>query len=317
VAGGLVPVAHGNDGGGSTRIPAACCGLVGLKPQRGRISQGPAIGDSFLVTDGMLTRTVADTAAVLDVLAGMEPGDATWAPPPSEPFAEAAAAEPGRLRIAASTVAPLEGATLDPIAEAAYREGISLLSELGHEVEEIEAPWQIPGLLELFSASFGPGVASAIVFAAQLAGREPTEQDMEALSWSVWSQSLALPAPYYLGLQEQIKGFGRQLITELGAYDAVLTPALAERPPKIGTMNGMLPDPKAVFRRSGEFTPYTAIANVTGQPAISLPLAHGEDGLPAGIQLVGRPAEEGALLALAAQIEAARPWADRRPGSAA
>ncbi len=313
VAGGLLPIAHGNDGGGSTRIPAACCGLVGLKGQRGRVSQGPIIGDNLLTVDGMLTRTVADAAATLDLLAGMEPGDATWAPPPSVPFAEAAGAEPGRLRIAASTTTPLEGGTADAESERAYRAGLDLLVELGHEVEEIEAPWQLPGLLELFSASFGPMVASQIALGAQIADREPTAEDMEPLSWFLWEAGQQLPSITYIVLQEQLKGFGRRLISELAPYDAILTPALAERPPEIGTMNGMLPDPQDTFARSGAFTPYTAIANVTGQPAISLPLEHGEDGLPSGIQLIGRPAEEGALLALAAQVEAARPWAERRP----
>src|SRR5205085_6588959 len=136
VAAGILPVAHGNDGGGSIRIPAACCGLVGLKPSRGRISSSPELGDSSLTTDGMLTRTVADTAALLDVLAGYEPGDATWAPPPSAPFAELARREPGRLRIGMTHVAPLDGAGLDPECERGWRAGAELLAELGHEVEE-------------------------------------------------------------------------------------------------------------------------------------------------------------------------------------
>jgi amidase len=315
VAGGLLPIAHGNDGGGSIRIPAACCGLVGLKAQRNRVSSGPMIGDSILTVDGMLTRTVADTAATLDILAGMETGDTTWAPPPPISYSEAIRSEPGRLRIGASTTTPLAEATLDPIAERTYRAAIDLLRDLGHEVEEFEAPWQLPGLLELFSASFGPMVASSIAFAAQQAGRDVTAADMEALSWYLWDAGQHLSAVMSVSLQEQLKGFGRRLITELDPYDAVLTPALAERPPRIGTMNGMLEDAADTFRRSGRFTPYTAIANVTGQPAISLPLEHGEDGMPVGIQLIARPAAEGPLLSLAAQIESARPWADRRPSN--
>lgn len=313
VAGGLLPIAHGNDGGGSTRIPAACCGLVGLKTQRDRISQGPMIGDSLLVTDGMLTRTVADTAAALDVLAGMETGDTSWAPPAAVPYSEAIRTAPGRLRIAASMTTPLADAVVDPLAERTYRAAIDLLRDLGHEVEEIEAPWQLPGLLELFSASFGPLVASAIAFAAEQAGRAVTAEDMEPLSWFLWEAGNELSAITYISLQDQLKAFGRRLVAGLDPYAAVLTPALAERPPRIGTMNGMLEDAAGTFRRSGLFTPFTAIANVTGQPAISLPLEHGEDGMPVAIQLIGRPAAEGPLLSLAAQIESARPWAERRP----
>src|SRR6185312_1098218 len=167
VAAGMLPLAHGNDGGGSIRIPAACCGLVGLKPARGRVSLAPALGDSFLVADGVLTRTVAESAALLDLLAGPELGDATWAAPPSELFAAAAAREPRRLRVGLTLAPPVAETEIDPIAERAVRDAAALLQELGHEVEEIAAPpWQVPGMLELFSAAFGPAVASTIVFAA-------------------------------------------------------------------------------------------------------------------------------------------------------
>src|SRR5215204_1729617 len=154
VAAGMVPLAHGSDGGGSIRIPAACCGLVGLKPSRGRISRGPDQGDDFLVQDGVLTRTVAETAALLDLLAGYEPGDATWAPPPSEPFAAAAAREPGRLRIGVTTTAAID-APLDPVCEHAVRDAAELLGSLGHAVEEVEAPWAGQSLLEVFTLVFG------------------------------------------------------------------------------------------------------------------------------------------------------------------
>jgi amidase len=316
VAGEIVPIAHGTDGGGSIRIPAACCGLVGLKPTRGRVSKGPFEGDSFLVEDGWLTRTVADTAAGLDVLAGYELGDATWAPPPAETFAAAAAREPGRLRIGVSATPPIAEAQLDPIADRAWREGAELLEALGHDVEALDPPWTAPGLLGLFSAAFGPMIAAGIGVAAQLRDREPTREDLEPLSWHIWQEARALNAVDFLLLEGRLKGFARGLIAALDPYDAVLTPALAERPPAIGTLAGTLPDPADTFRRSGLFTPFTALANLTGQPAISLPLAHGDDGLPAGVQLIGRPADEATLLALAAQVEAARPWADRRPEAA-
>ncbi len=312
VAAGMVPVAHGNDGGGSTRIPAACCGLVGLKPARGRISRGPDQGEAFLVSDGVLTRTTAETAELLDVLAGYETGDASWAPPPAEPFAAAAGREPHGLRIALSTLPPLPDAALDPIAERATREAGERLESLGHHVEEFSPPWSVPGLLQLFSASFGPVIASSIVVGSFLSGREPTEEELEPLSWMIWEQSRQLDSAHALAAAMQLQALARGIVTACAAYDAVLTPALAQRPVEIGTMNGVLPDPEDTFRRSGLFTPYTAIANVTGQPAISVPFAHGADGLPVGVQLIGSPAREDVLLALSAQLEAAEPWAGRR-----
>jgi amidase len=317
VAAGMVPIAHGNDGGGSTRIPAACCGLVGLKLTRGRSSLGPDMGDSFLLTNGVLTRTVAETARVLDLTAGYEPGDATWAPDAPEPFAAAAAREPGKLRIGMTTIAPLDSVSLDAECERAYREAADLLAALGHEVEEFAPPWSAPGLLELFAASFGPGVASTIGLGSVVAGREPTAQDMEDLSWYMWERASELPSQRYLMAVAQLQAFARRVVVAQAPYDAVLTPALAERPLELGLVNGVTDDPQGTFRRSGQFTPYTAICNTTGQPAVSLPFLHGDDGLPAAIQLIGRPAGEGQLLALAAQLEAARPWADRRPALAA
>jgi amidase len=173
VASGMVPLAHGNDGGGSIRIPAACCGLVGLKPQRGRISVAPELGDSPLTTDGILTRTVADTAAVLDVLAGYVLGDATWAPPPSEPFAAAAARAPGKLRIAATTLPPIPDAAVDPLAAGAVADAAELLRSLGHDVEEVDPPWQVEGLQELFGAVFSTYIALSVAYSAMVAGRDP------------------------------------------------------------------------------------------------------------------------------------------------
>ena len=187
VAAGLVPVAHGNDGGGSIRIPAACCGLVGLKPARGRVSVAPELGDSSLGIDGMLTRTVADTAAILDVLAGYEPGDATWAPPPSRPFAEAAAAEPGRMRIALSLQTPAPDAELDPICARGAEQAAELLRALGHEVIEIDPPWRQEGLSQLFGAVFSSLIALSIAYSGHVAGREPTAEDMEPMSWAIFS----------------------------------------------------------------------------------------------------------------------------------
>jgi amidase len=313
VAAGLVPVAHGNDGGGSIRIPAACCGLVGLKPARGRISPAPELGDSELAIDGVLTRSVADTAAILDVLEGYEPGDATWAPPPSEPFAISALAEPPRLRIAATTLPPVPGAVVDPLCAGAVADAAELLRSLGHDVEDVEPPWQDEQLSELFGVVFSNQIALSIDYSSTVAGRTPTERDMEPMSWAIYSMVGKLDAISGLAAAARLKNFARRLVAFLEPYDALLTPALAERPLPIGTLDTGAPDPMSTFTRSGLFTPFTPIFNASGQPAISLPLFEGADGLPLGVQLVGRPAGEGALLALASQLEAARPWAGRRP----
>jgi amidase len=312
VTAGMVPVAHGNDGGGSVRIPAACCGLVGLKPTRGRISAAPELGDSSLGIDGMLTRTVADTAAILDVLAGYEPGDATWAPPPSEPFAASAERAPGRLRIATTTLPPVPDAVVDPMCARAVDEAAALLRSLGHEVEEVDPPWQAEGLSELFGAVFSVHIALSITYSGMVGGHEPTAEDMEPMSWAIYSMVQKLSAVQGMGATVQLQAFTRQLVSFLAPYDALLTPALAERPLPLGTLDTAAPEPMSTFTRSGLFTPFTPVFNASGQPGMSVPLFHGEDGLPLGVQLVGRPAGEDALLSLAAQLEEAQPWADRR-----
>ena len=312
VAAGIVPVAHGNDGGGSVRIPAACCGLVGLKPARGRISPAPELGDSELGIDGMLTRTVADTAAILDVLQGYEPGDATWAPPPEQPFAQAALAEPGRLRIAATTTPPQPDAVVDPLCAGAVADAAELLRSLGHDVEEVEPPWQDEQLRELFGVVFSNHIALSIAYSGTIAGREPTAEDMEPMSWAIFSMIEKLDAISGMAAAARLKNFARSLVAFLQPYDALLTPSLAERPLPLDTLDPSAPDPMSTFTRSGLFTPFTPVFNATGQPAISVPLFDGSDGLPLGVQLVGRPAGEAQLLALATQLEAARPWAQRR-----
>jgi len=316
VAAGILPVAHGNDGGGSIRIPAACCGLVGLKPSRGRISVAPELGDSSLTTDGMLTRTVADSAALLDVLAGYEPGDATWAPAPAEPFALMAAREPQRLRIAATTLPPVPDAIVDPVCAQAVADASELLRSLGHEVEEVDPPWQVEGLRELFGAVFSNHIALSIAYSGSVAGREPAAQDMEPMSWAIYSMIQKLGAIEGMAAAVQLQAFSRSLVAFLESYDALLTPALAERPLPLGSLDTAAPQPMDTFTRSGLFTPFTPVFNASGQPGISVPLYEGEDGLPLGIQLAGRPTAEGELLALAAQLENAAPWAQRRPRAA-
>jgi amidase len=311
VAAGMVPIAHGNDGGGSTRIPAACCGLVGLKAARGRVSVGPESGESFLVSDGVLTRSVADTAAVLDILAGYELGDATWAPPPGEPFADSAERAPGALRVGLALNPPLEGAEVDPVCERAARDAAALLRDLGHEVEEMTPPWSNLNLLPDFTRAFGPMVSLVTAIGGRLRGREPAESDVEPLTWMLWERARTQDTITFLTAQGRLQSVARSLVRSLDRLDIVVTPALAKRPVPIGEINGTGPDPWGNYQRSGHFTPFTAICNVTGQPAMSLPLYQGDDGLPLAVQLIGRPAREDVLLSVARQLEEAVPWGGR------
>jgi amidase len=316
VAAGMVPLAHGNDGGGSIRIPAACCGLVGLKAARGRVSVGPEGGDSFLVSDGVLTHTVEETAALLDVLAGYESGDATWAPAPECPFAEQARRDPGRLRVGVALKPPLTEAEVDPACANAARSAAAELESLGHSVEEITPPWAEGELLSEFTRVWAPLISMQTMVGSMLRGRAPTPEDVEPLTWVMWENAHSANALDYVAAEARMKTVARSILTFLDPFDLVVTPALARRPVPIGEIHGLGPEPWEHYRRSAQFTPFTAICNVTGLPAISLPLYQGEDGLPLGAHLIGRPVGEGQLLAISSQLEQALPWADRRPALA-
>jgi amidase len=319
VAAGMVPVAHGNDGGGSIRIPAAACGLVGLKPHRGRVSLAPDLGWHLLVQDGMLTRTVGDAAATLDALAGAEPGDLAPPAPPTEPFAAAAArggrGDVPRLRVALVLDPPLDHDP-SPADEAAARDAAALLARLGHDVEEVSAPWRIPGLLDLFTASFGPGIASSIRATELRLCRAATPDDVEALSWALWERARATTAVDHLVFDARLHAVARTVLEWSASYDVIVTPTLATAPVPVGALDPDGPDPMGGFADGARFSPYAAICNVTGVPAITLPLGVrpvGDEaaGMPVGVHLIGRPAGEAELLAVAAQVEAAAPWDDR------
>jgi amidase len=309
VASGMVPLAHGSDGGGSLRIPSACCGLFAIKPSRGRISVAPALGDHFLATDGVLTRTVADSAAMLDLLAGYVTGDATWAPPPDEAFAASAAREPGRLRVALYTGSPV-GSEIDPVAVRAAEDAAQLLSSLGHEIVEAP-PLELPELLPAFTVLWAAVVAGSVMLTALLAGAEPTPANIEPLSWALFEQGMNTNSVQLQGTLVGLQAAGRRIVEQFDEFDVMLTPSLGQRPVAIGEIDACSDDPMADFAASAAFTPYTAIWNVTGQPAMTVPLYQGDDGLPLTVQIVGRPVAETTLLSLAAQLEAALPWAER------
>jgi amidase len=312
VAAGLLPIAHGNDGGGSIRIPAAACGLVGLKPSRGRVSLAPDLGWHLLAQDGMLTRTVGDAASALDVLAGPTPGDLAPLPPAPEPFAAAA------RRGAAGDVRPLRiGFTLDPALgyeaspadAAAARATAARLAALGHHVEEVAAPWRIPRLLDLFTVAFGASIGAGVRGVGRARGRAIERHEVEALTWALYEQAVALPATDYVLADAEVQRVARDVLTWAADFDVLLTPTLATAPPTVDALDPDGPDPMAGYEAGAVFSPFAAICNVTGQPAITLPLGvrpAGDDaaGLPVGSHLVGRPGGEMELLALAAQLEA-------------
>ena len=307
VAAGLVPAAHGNDGGGSLRIPAACCGLLGLKPSRGRISQGPGSGGSLLATEGVLTRTVTDTAVLLDVLAGYEVGDAVWAPRAAESYVAALERDPGRLRIAVTTANYLDVA-VSADAERTLREVAGELAALGHEVVEDAPPLPDPAMLELFLTVFGAQVATSVAAAQELAGRPAGPDEIEPLSRAVLERAAAVPSHGYLAAVAALQQLARRVVAFFAGYDLLLTPTLARSPLPIGELHGCGERPLDDLSRSGAFAPFTALFNVTGQPAISVPAGFDSEGLPTAVQLVGRPLAEEKLLQVAAQLETARPW---------
>jgi amidase len=268
-----------------------------------------------LSTDGMLTRTVEDCARSLDVIAGYEPGDATWAPPPDEPFVNALERDPGRLKVGVVMRPPID-AELDPICERAARDGAELLSGLGHEVTEADPPWgkdDEESLLALFTVLYAANIGLGVVYGGLVSGQAPTPESVERLTWEMFQRGLGQNSIEYLAALARLQQHARTIIGWMSDYDVVLSPALAQRPLPVGALDLDGDNVLGEFARTGVFTPFTAVWNVTGQPAISLPLFQGEDGMPAGVQLVGPPAGEALLLSVAAQLEAERPWADRRP----
>jgi amidase len=302
VAAGVLPLAHGSDGGGSIRIPASCCGLFGIKPSRGRVSAAPFVSGSLeLSQSGPISVTVRDAAAFLDVLAGYEPGDAHWAPPPERPFLDEVGVDPGRLRIAFSVEPPIPH-DVDAAVSAVARDAAEALSALGHEVVEATPPWVDDVLLSTFAKLWQVGPA---LFPVDTSLFEPLNR---ALAAAAHETSSVVYARSVTALQR----LARRIVAFWSDVDVVLTPGLAKLPVPVGWVFEP-DDPWEQFRRGGEFTPFTPIVNVTGQPAATIPFGV-VDGLPVGVQLIGRPADEATLFRLASQLEQAHPWAGRLPG---
>jgi amidase len=304
-AAGLCPVSQGSDGGGSIRNPSSCCGLFGIKPSRGRVSPAPWVSGSLgLGSSGPIARTVRDAAALLDVMSGYETGDFFVAPEPERPFLAEAELEPGRLRIAVTTEPPVE-VPVDPVCAAAARDAAELLAELGHEVHEATPPWQSEETLVEFVRVWQVGPATSGIDDLAL---------LEPINRALAEDARATPSPEQVLAVMRLQQLTRRLLTFWDDVDAVLTPTLALPPVPIGwTFEETDGDPRLAFARQLLFTPFTPLVNVTGQPAVSLPLHWSKEGLPIGVQLIGRPFAEGTLVRLAAQLEQARPWAHRRP----
>lgn len=307
VAAGLVPVAQGSDGGGSIRIPAACCGLVGLKPTRGRVSGFPMYGDPVgLAVSGPLARTVADAAALLDVLAGRRAGDPSWAPDPGDSFLAATTRAPGRLRIARFDAPVIAATEVHPEVRAAFEETTRLLSSLGHTVVDIGVPIPREAVPEFETCwAVLTGLSTAPLSGEQRSLLRPLTR------W-LGERGEAVSGPAFGAAIGALRRYAGEALVALAPYDAVLTPTLATLPLPVGALRDDA-DPEADFEAQKRFTPWTSAWNVTGMPAISLPLHQSSDGLPIGMMLAARPAEEELLLSLAAQVEAAAPWRDRRP----
>lgn len=307
VAAGLVPFAQGSDGGGSIRIPASCCGIVGLKPSRGRISGGPSYGEvTGLATAGPLARTVRDAAALLDVMAGPALGDPAWAPPPAETFLAACDVQPGRLRIARFAEPVIAETEVDPACLGAWDDASRLLESLGHDVVDIEAPMPRDAV-PVFQTCW------AVLTALSTVNLDPAQRArLRPLTRWLGERGEAVSAPAFGLALGELRRIAARTLAALAPYDVVLTPTLAAPPLPVGALRDDA-DPEGDFWAQCRFTPWTSMWNVTGSPAVSLPLHQTSGGLPVGVMLAGRPAGESALLGLAAQIEEAAPWRDRHP----
>lgn len=314
VAAGLVPMAHANDGGGSIRIPASCCGLFGLKPTRARVPLGADLGDIMggLVVEHALTRSVRDSATLLDAIAGPMPGDPYGVPPPARPYREEVARPPGQLRIA-FTVAPDETGQAHGECQQAVREVAKLCAELGHQVGEAAPNLDREAFRQDFLVVWTSGTAWSIEQAARAMGRAPERAELEPLTWMLHEAGRQHSAAEYLRAWENLQRQARRIAAFFESYDLWLTPTVAEPPPPLGSFDAPEDFPLAALLRAAEFVPFTPIANVTGQPAMSVPLVWTEAGLPIGTQFVARHGDEATLFRLGAQLEAVRPWAQRWP----
>jgi amidase len=310
VAAGMVPFAQGSDGGGSIRIPASINGIVGLKPSRGRISSAPFGGDiTGLGTNGPLARTVRDAAAMLDAMAGPVLGDHAWAAPlpPGESFLRLTERTPGRLRVGRWLQSPMADVELDPEVVAAFEDASALLASLGYDVEDVPDGLLGPEVLPSFERVWALSGTTLPVPPSRVGDLRPLTRELRA-------RGLAMSAQVAMESMMALRLFARRFLQATAAFDVLLAPVVTMTPRPLGWFDAD-GDGAADFERNKRYAAFTALFNVTGQPAVSLPLYWTHGGLPIGSMLVGRPADDGGLLAVSAQVEAARPWAHRHPAS--
>jgi amidase len=315
VASRMVPMAHANDLGGSIRYPASACGLFGLKPTRARVPLGPEYGDaaSGWACEHALTRTVLDSAALLDVLSGPMLGDPYPAPPPARRFAEEVGADPGRLRIGFSAHTA-DGSLGHPDCVAALEDAVELCADLGHELVEADLPGLGPRTGAAIGTVFNVAVAWIVAYWIERLGREPGDDELEPLTRAYWDLGRAVSAADYLLAVGECQRFARVVARFLTGIDVWLTPTLSTPPALLGEITSTPEEPLRALEAGGRTVAYSAVvANITGSPAMSVPLWWNADGLPIGVHFLGRYGDEATLFRLAGQLEAARPWADRRP----
>ncbi len=314
VAAGMVPIAHANDGGGSIRIPASCCGLVGLKPTRARTPLGPDFGDIMggLLVEHVVTRTVRDSAAMLDATAGPTVGDPYCAPPQSRSYLDLIATPPPRLRIAFTTSDPF-GRDIDVQCRAAVEQTAKLCVSIGHHVEQAMPPMEVEQLAPVFMSIWASGLAALINEVARRTSKSPGAGDFEGLTWSLYRYGTTVSAAQYLAGWSVLHNAARRIASWFKRYDVWLTSILSRPPAKIGEFDTAAADWMSGYKPFIDYAPFTALQNATGQPAISLPLYRTANGLPVGVQFVGDFGAEDVLLQLAAQIEQAQPWSGFKP----
>ena len=313
----MLPMAHASDGFGSIRAPAACCGLVGLKPTRSRNTFAPFAGEGLgaVSTEHAVSLTVRDTAALLDATRGAGAGDPYVAPLPSRPYLEEAGAKPTRLKIAWTAKAP-NGAKVDAECLHLLEETVRLCIDLGHHVEErdpdVEGAAIVPTFLTLAAANTVVNLASH-----PTAGRPAREGEVERITWLTAKMGESISAPDYVRATQTAHRLGRQMAAFHSEWDVLLTPGLASPAVKLGWLDMMMDDVNEYWRRVFHFSPFTVWFNLTGQPGLMLPLGQSSGGLPLAVQLVGRYGDESTLIRLGSQLEAARPWFGRKPALAA